>query len=198
MLLIQHKRYASSVVMATFCLEQLGRLDIYREKAKDVEAGKIVTLETMKRELREHLPKLFKAQIPVTVSITGLGERPEPGSKAERQLAEQFATLRKYEENRAPHRALDIRMRALHVDRVRQAPGWNRPSHEIKRDDADSWVSAADVRYSLLRSELKKSASNIDKAIWAAAERLQVPDAPWDIWTWEVEQPIQTVAVSAN
>jgi len=50
-LLIQDKRYASSVVLATFCLEQNGRAEIYRENAKLASAGRPVTLGSMGRAL---------------------------------------------------------------------------------------------------------------------------------------------------
>src|SRR6266849_167665 len=148
-LLIQNKRYASSLVLATFCLEQLGRAEIYRENAKHASAGKPVTLASMGRALRDHLPKLFKAQIPVTASIALYGEPPAPGSEDGIQLAERLAAIREIREKEAQQKALDIRQRALHVDRIHDFPGWNQPSRVITRDDADYWVGAADVRYGL-------------------------------------------------
>lgn len=186
-LLIQNKRYPSSLVLATFCLEQLGRAEIYRENAKNASAGKPVTLGSMGRALTDHLPKLFKAQIPVTASILTFGDHPAPGSEAARELAERLAAIRKINEKEAPHKALDVRKRALHVDRVHHFPGWNRPSHVITMDDADSWVSAADVRYGLLRSELERDYTEVGKKIWAGIEQLELPESPWDIWTWQEE-----------
>ena len=186
-LLIQNRRYAGSVVLATFCLEQLGRAEIYRENAKHAFAGKPVTLHSMGRALTDHLPKLFKAQIPVTASIAIYGEPPASGSEAGIQLAERLAAIRKINEQEAPQKALDVRKRALHVDRIHHFPGWNRPSSVITRDDADSWVSAADVRYGLLRSELEKDNSEVGNKIRAGIEQLQLPKSPWDLWTWEEE-----------
>jgi AbiV family abortive infection protein len=186
-LLIQNKRYPSSLVLATFCLEQLGRAEIYRENAKHASAGKPVTLHSMGRALTDHLPKLFKAQIPVTASIASYGEPPAPGSEAGIQLAERLAAIRKINEQEAPQKALDIRKRALHIDRIHHFPGWNRPSKVITQDDADSWVSAADVRYGLLRSELEKDNTEVGKKIWAGIERLQLPESPWHLWTWQEE-----------
>jgi len=186
-LLIQNRRYSSSLVLATFCLEQLGRAEIYRENAKQASAGKPVTLASMGRALTDHLPKLFKAQIPVTASIALYGEPPAPGSEAGIQLAEHLAAIRKINEREAPQKALDVRQRALHVDRIQHFPGWNRPSRAITRDDADSWVSAADVRYGLLRSELEADNTDVGRKIWAGIEQLELPESPWDIWTWQEE-----------
>ncbi len=186
-LLIQNKRYPSSLVLATFCLEQLGRAEIYRENAKHALAGKPVTLGSMGRALTDHLPKLFKAQIPVTASLAITGEPPTPGSEAAIQLAERLAAIRKINEREAPQKALDVRKRALHVDRIQTFPGWNRPSSVITRGEADSWVSAADVRYGLLRSELERDNTEVGKKIWAGIEQLQLPESPWDIWTWQEE-----------
>jgi AbiV family abortive infection protein len=186
-LLIQNKRYPSSLVLATFCLEQLGRAEIYRENAKQAFAGKPVTLGSMGRSLTDHLPKLFKARIPVTASMAFYGEPPAQGSEAGMQLAERLAAIRRICEEEAPQKALDIRQRALHVDRIHHFPGWNRPSHVITRDDADYWVGAADVRYGLLRSELQKDNTEVGKKIWAGIEPFQLPETPWNVWTWQEE-----------
>jgi len=189
-LLMQNGRYSNSLVLATFCLEQLGRAEIYRENAKQAFAGKPITLGSMGRALTDHLPKLLKAQIPVTAAMTLYGEPPAPGSQAARELAKRLAAMRKVLENEAPKKALDVRMRALHVDRLPHFPGWNRPSKAITRDDADSWLSAADVRYGLLRSELERDNSHVGKRIWAGIERLQLPESPWDLWTWQEDTAV--------
>src|SRR5713101_7971274 len=97
-LLIQNKRYPSSLVLATFCLEQLGRAEIYRENAKRASTGKPVTLGSMGTALTEHLPKLFKARIPVTASTVLYGEPPAPGSEDGRQLAERLTAIRELRE----------------------------------------------------------------------------------------------------
>jgi len=137
--------------------------------------------------LTDHLPKLLKAQIPVTVSIVSFGDPPSPNSEAARQLGERLAAIRKVREKEVPQEALEVRKRALHVDRIHYFPGWNRPSSVITRDDAEYWVSAADVRYGLLRSELEKDNTKVGKKIWAGIEQLQLPESPWDIWTWREE-----------
>jgi AbiV family abortive infection protein len=193
-LLIQNKRYASSLVLATFCLEQLGRAEIYRKNAKQAFAGQPVTLGSMDRALKYHLPKLFEARIPVTASMALYGDPPVPGSEAAIQLAERLAAIRKRNEQEAPQRALDIRQRALHVDRIAHFPGWNQPRRVITRDDADYWVGAADVRYGLLRSELEKDDTEVGKKIWAATEQFKLPESPWDIWTWQEETPEERAA----
>jgi AbiV family abortive infection protein len=186
-LLIQNERYASSLILATFCLEQLGRTEIYREYATQAFAGEPVTLGAMSRALTDHLSKLFKARIPVTASMAFHGGPPAPGSEAAIELAERLAAIRNINEQKAPRKALDFRQRALHVDRIHHFPGWNRPSHAITRDEADSWVSAAVVRYGLLRSELGRDDTEVGKKIWAGIEQLQLPESQWDIFTWQEE-----------
>jgi AbiV family abortive infection protein len=186
-LLMQNKRYASSLVLATFCLEQLGRAAIYRKNAKHASAGKPVTLGSMGRALTDHLSKLLEAQIPVTASMTLCGEPPAPGSQAAIELSERLAAIRKNREREAPQKALEVRQRALHVDRIPHFPGWNRPSEAITRDDADYWLGAAAVRYELLRSELERDNSQVGKKIWAGIQYLELPEPPWDVWTWKEE-----------
>ena len=102
-LLIQNRRYASSLVVATFCLEQLGRAEIYRQNAKQAFSGKRVTPDSMGRALTDHLPNLIKAQIPVTASIAMCGEPPTPGSEAAIQLGERLEAIRKINEPGAPY-----------------------------------------------------------------------------------------------
>jgi hypothetical protein len=165
---------------------------IYRENAKKAFAGQTVTLESMHRELTQHLPKLFKADIPVTAATGFWGEPPVSGSEAAIQLAERLAAIRKINEQQAPQKALDMRRRALHVDRVPHFPGWNQPSRVITRYDAHHLVSAAHVRYGLLRSELENDPSTVGKRIWAGIEQFQLPEPPWDIWTWEEETTTTT------
>ena len=160
---------------------------IYRKNAKQAFAGRPVTLGSMDRELKHHLPKLFEARIPVTASMPVFSEPPAPGSEAAIQLAERLAAIRKRNEQEAPQRAMDIRQRALHVDRIPHFPGWNQPRRVITRDDAAYWVGAADVRYGLLRSELQKDKTEVGKKTWAAIEQFQLPESPWDVWTWEEE-----------
>ena len=74
---------------------------------------------------------------------------------------------------------------ALHVDRIREQPGWNRPSDVITKADADYWAGAAVVRYDLLRRDLERDATEIGKRIWAGIQHL--PEPTWDVWTWEEE-----------
>ncbi len=186
-LLIQNERYPSSLVLATFCLEQLGRAEFYRENAKHASEGKTVTSRSMGKALTDHLTKLSKAQIPVTASAATWGEPPPPGSEAAIQLAGRLAAIRKIREKEAPQEALEARKRALHVDRIHTFPGWNRPPHVITKDDADYWVGAADVRYGLLRSGFERDNTEIGKKIWAGIANLQLPESPWDPWTWREE-----------
>jgi hypothetical protein len=115
------------------------------------------------------------------------GEPPAPGSEAAIQLAERLAAIREIAEKEAPQKALEVRKHALHVDRIDNFPGWNHPSRVITKDEADSWVSAADVRHGLLRSELERDNTEVGKKIWAGIQQLHLPQSPWDIWTWREE-----------
>lgn len=184
-LLIQQERYASSLVLATHCLEQLGRAEVYRKNAKLASEGKHVTLGSMGRALTDHMTKLYEAQIPVTAALATAGEPPAPGSPEERQLMHRLQAVRKLLEHSAPKKAMEDRKRALHVDRVHYAPRWNRPRKEIARGDAAYYVGAADVRYSSLRNELLGDETEVGKKIGARIEFLQLPEPPWDVLTWE-------------
>lgn len=184
-LLIQHNRYASSVVLATFSLEQLGRAEIYRANAKLASTGRPASSRSMGKALTDHLAKLNHAKIPVTATATTFGEPPATGSQAAIELGKRLEAVRQALEKEAPLLALDVRKRALHVDRIREQPGWNRPSNVITRDDADYWAGAAVVRYGLLRTELERDITETGKKIWAGIEHL--PEPPWDVWTWEEE-----------
>ncbi len=179
--------------MATFCLEQLGRYEIYRENANRAAEGTQVTARSMARDLADHLPKLYRAQIPVTATIAGfLSSPPEPGSEELRQLGEQLTTVRRRLEADAPRKALQDRKLALHVDRIQYAPGWNRPVDSITHNDADYYVGAANLRYDTLRRALEKDGSEIGRMIGARVEYLRLPEPPWDVWTWELDATQQT------
>lgn len=142
----------------------------------------------MARDLRDHLPKLYRAEIPVTVALASVGEPPLAGSEAERQLAERFKAVRKIRQQEAPGKALRDRQRALHVDWVQHAPGWNRPCQVVSYDDADYYVGAADARYGLLRLQLKRDRSEVGKAVWKWVKHLELPSPPWDVFTWRRTQ----------
>ncbi len=184
-LLIQQQRYASSLALATFCLEELVRAQIYRESAQGAFAGKRITLSSLGRDLRDHVAKLSRAEIPVTVALASPGGPPATGSAEEREMAERLAAARKTRDKEAPRKALDDRMRALYVDRIQRVPGWNRPCKVITQDDADFYVGAAEEGYRRLRDDLERDSSEAGKKIWARVQRLELPEPPWDVWTWE-------------
>jgi hypothetical protein len=92
---------------------------------------------------------------------------------------------RKLLQNHAPQKVLDRRTQALHVDRLRHYPGWNRPCRAVEEDDANYYLGGAMVRYAQLRLDLRRDYVGIGKVIWARIQQLQLPEARWDIWNWK-------------
>jgi AbiV family abortive infection protein len=197
-LFFQNGRYPSSLVLATYCLEQLGRVDIYREKSARADEGGTVTLISMRRELSDHLSKLYRAQIPVPTGMFFQGAPPVPGSDEERDLGERLRQTRLILEKHAPHKALADRTRSIHVDRIQGPPGWNRPYKGIDKGTADFYLGAAYVRYGLLRRELRLDNSEVGKRIWAMILGLGVPEGRWDVLTWEEEASESRKAASGQ
>lgn len=197
-LLFQNGRYSSSLVLATYCLEQLGRVDLYRENSVRADKGETVTLASMSRELGDHLSKLYRAQIPVPTGLFFQGLPPAPGSDEERELAERLRRTRLILEKQAPRKALTDRTRSIHVDRIQRPPGWNRPCDEIEKGTADFYLGAAYVRYGLLRRELRLDNSEVGKRIWATILGLGVPEGQWDVLTWEKETAKSRKATSGQ
>lgn len=187
-LLIQNERHASSVVLAIYCLEQLGRAEIYREKAREAFAGKRILLHSMERELASHVAKLHRAQIPVIATVTFWGDPPASGTNALSDLARRLEETRRILQKSAPSKAERDRLNALHVDRIAAVPGWNRPVESIRKSDADYYVGAANSRYGLLRLEIQRDLTPAGRAIWARIEHLGLPETKWDVWSWRVEE----------
>jgi AbiV family abortive infection protein len=180
-LLFQNKRYSNTLVLAEYCLEEVGRAKIYVQHRAD---GSAVTVNSLKSECKNHAFKLAQAEIPVAVGVPGGGLPPQPGSAEEAVLGEQLKMLRERMERKAPNRALDSRFKALYVDPHEDGVRWNRP-HEVTREDADSWLGAAYVAYLFMRRRVlgAASAEELDQAFWGSERRQpKLPEPDWDIW----------------
>ena len=186
-LLFQNQRFSNALVLATYCLEEVGRARIYLRHRVD---GDAVTARSLKDECKDHAFKLTEAKIPVSVSFSGMGEPPVAGSREERELFERFRSMRDRLEKQIPDKAKSQRFAALYVGPEEDGIRWNRPSH-VTRDEAEHWLSPAYVAYLLVRNEVLSAASpeELDRAFWGWPHQPSLPEADWDIFDWDSARP---------
>ena len=51
-------RYSTSLVLSTYCIEELGRAKILHKNARDAFNGMVVTVESIRKKCRNHKIKL--------------------------------------------------------------------------------------------------------------------------------------------
>lgn len=178
-LLFQSGRYSNTLVLATYCLEDVGRASLCLQHRKK---GDSVTVKSLRKEFRIHAFSLAQAKIPVSVGSSSFGEPPPPGSPQEAELFERLRLKREKLENDAPHRAKTRRFGALYVTPLDDGIHWNCPS-DVSRDDADHWLGAAYVAYLRVRGEALAVASeeDLDEAFWGWRRQPKLPEPHWDI-----------------
>ena len=184
--LYQKRRYANSLVLSVFCLEEQGRAEIYLNKRKLALQSGRVNVQSLRKQCQKHEVKLNQGQIPVTAVLFGFGEPPSTGSAEEAKVAARLRKVRQVLEERAPREAHENRFRALYVDPGEDGKRWNRPSKTISEEDADKWLGAALVGYERLRGQLVESNdAELAGAVLEWKSRPELPEPPWDPLTWD-------------
>jgi len=146
-LLYERERWASSVVLAVFSMEEMGKSEELFRRALAAQTGGPQVRNQIMDGLSDHRRKLSFGRGPLTISAAvWLGKDPPEENTPEmaeidRQLDENFRLA----QQNAPLQDHQARMRALYVDLVGDGD-WVRPS-ETSPDDAYLVVSAANIEY---------------------------------------------------
>ncbi len=172
------ERYANSLVLSVYSVEEVGRSRIYLEQTEQVLQGRVITLEDVKARCKVHMEKLEHGRSPLTVHASTFlqGEPPSPGSVEESQLAHRLQELRRAREKAAPKETHDKRFRALYVDPIDAVKEWNIPA---KTEAYDAWdmLYVAGIEYEVHRSKLNRFLG--EKAEFQEiASRVRLPKLP--------------------
>lgn len=62
-LLYGQKRYANSLVLSVYSVEEVGRSHMYLESTEEVLQGKVITLENLRKLCKDHMKKLSQGRI---------------------------------------------------------------------------------------------------------------------------------------
>ncbi|HLW81949.1 MAG TPA: AbiV family abortive infection protein [Candidatus Acidoferrales bacterium] len=189
-LLFKNRRYSNALVLATYCLEDVGRTSIYLQHRKN---GDAPTVKSLTEECRKHAFNLEQAKFPVSVCLSSGGEPPIPGSAEERELFERLSAKRQRLEKDAPTKAKERRFGALYVAPLEDGVRWNRPQLAT-REDADFWIGTAYVAYLFMRGRVLSTASaeELDQAFWGSEQRQpKLPEPDWDILSLDSIQETQ-------
>lgn len=184
--LFRLKRYSDTLVLSVFCLEELGRAQIFLKNARSALKSKAVTLETLNRECNSHVRKLEQGHIPVTVSTMLLAEVPTPGSPEEKKLGEQLRKTRVFLKREAPKDAHNWRLRALYVEPTKDGKRWMRPSRVVTKEEAEKWLGAAEVAYTKVRTQLLllKNHTQLRTTVVGLRGLPSLPEPSWDPWDY--------------
>jgi AbiV family abortive infection protein len=182
--LYTQRRWPSSLVVAVFSLEELGKAEMLLRRGIEAAATGPKSKEDVMAGANRHPTKLRAGRglATVTVSVSFWGDIPEPnaleGAELERQLneAEQIAL------QNAPNDAHAARMRALYVD-LGENDTWARPK-ETGPSEAYLMVSAASIEYGVRRG---KFVQPTDAVVRRAVAELggcipRLPEAPRVDW----------------
>ena len=177
-LLYGQARYANSLVLSVYSVEEVGRSRIYLESTEQVLQGKVITLEDLRKRCRDHMEKLAQGRSPETVFVATFmsSEPPDPGSPEESKLAQRWQALRKAREAAAPREAQGKRFQALYVDPIDGVIEWNVPSN-IEEFDAWDMLYIAGYEYEKHRAKLNRLVE--EKAQFREiASRVPLPKLP--------------------
>lgn len=154
-LLYGQKRYANSLVLSVYSVEEVGRSRIYLESTEQVLQGKVITLGDLKKLCTYHMEKLAQGRSPEMIHVAAFipSEPPAPGSPEESKLAQRLLERRTAREAAAPRETHKKRFQALYVDPIDGGREWNVPSN-IEELDAWDMLDLAGYEYEKHRSKL--------------------------------------------
>jgi len=149
--LYERKRWPSSLMLAVFSLEELGKAEALLCRARDsVDTGPKNVQDVM-AGLAAHRTKLRTGRGPLTITatISFWGDIPEPGTREMAEIEQRLADADRIAQENAPREAHEARMRALYVD-LGDGELWQRPT-ETTSKEAYLMLSAASVEYGVRR-----------------------------------------------
>ena len=182
--LYEARRWSSSLVLAVFSLEELGKAEMLLARAIDAGENGQKNLAEVMAGIARHATKLKSGRGPTTVtaSVGFWGDVPEPNTEEMTELERRLAEADRIALEHAPAAAHEARMRALYVD-FGDFNMWTRPV-ETSSDDAYLLVSAASIEYDVRR---RKFIDPTNPAVARAVRELgdllpRLPEAPQVEW----------------
>ena len=178
--LYAQRRWPSSLVVAVFSLEELGKAEMLLQRG--IEAAKTgpQSKEDVMAGAFKHATKLKAGRGKATViaSVSFWGDIPEPNTEENAELEKQLDTAERIALFNAPNDAHAARMRALYVD-LGEDETWVRPT-ETEPSEAYLMVSAASIEYGVRRG---KFVNPTDEVVKRAVTELgglvpRLPEAP--------------------
>jgi AbiV family abortive infection protein len=183
LVLYNSKRWPSSLVLAVFALEELGKAETLLDRARDASKTGPKTKEEVMNGLAQHRSKLKSGRGPLTIqaSVAFWGDVPAPGTPEEREIMRRLEQANQIAREHAPREDHAARMKALYVD-LGDGDVWQRPS-ETTRAEAYLMLSAAAIEYGVRR---EKFVHPTDAGVKALMERVPpLPEAPQVNWPRE-------------
>jgi len=181
------KRWSSSLVLAVFSLEELGKAEVLLNRAIDASAHGPKTAEEVMAGLDRHATKLKSGRGRITVSacVGFWGDVPEPNGEEMAELLRRLEDANQRALEHAPRADHQARMRALYVD-LAEYDLWSRPV-ETSMNDAYLMVAAASIEYDVRKG---KFTNPVDPAVRQVVRDLgdllpTLPDAPQVDWPVE-------------
>jgi AbiV family abortive infection protein len=155
--LLQKDRWPTSVVLALFAREELGRYSLLADATREALDGKSITASTIAKRCEDHLEKLRRGFVGTTVRLNEADssaldaffanpEAPENAGFRER-LDRMHAAMGRRQHQDAHKR----RLRALYVE-LSPSGGWDTPSAVTKEEaEQEVWTAAADCANTVAR-----------------------------------------------
>lgn len=148
-------RWARTVMLAVFCLEEISKAMILMREAEDAEDKcRSKSIENIKQSCRpgrgrkSHEEKLKSARhVIMTASVHWWGDTPP--ADLDQQLDKKLRAARES----AGKEAQDARERATYVDWNTEEGDWERPA-DITQDEANDMLLEAGARYCVCRNEI--------------------------------------------
>jgi AbiV family abortive infection protein len=182
--LYEQGRYASAVVLAVYCREELGRFEILLEIWKQTADTGGPTVKAVREKCEDHITKLKRGQMVVTTRLGAdqgrklLELRKTPTSKEYLEYRSLIDATIKQKARRDPVTVHKRRIRALYVDPDDEG-GWIRPREESPSDTRELLDEiAGDYALSLDRLDLDDPELKEAIAVWDDYPDLPPPVSP--------------------
>jgi AbiV family abortive infection protein len=177
-ILYSQNRYANSLVLSVYSVEETGRSRIYLEQTEQVLRGETVTLEETKERCKVHMVKLQQGRSPLTIhaSSSSAGIPPAPGSSEAAEVFLQLHKTRQKREEAAPRETHQKRFEALYVDPIDGVRNWNTPA-ATQESDAWDMLYVAGIEYQGHYIKLNNLLANRDE-FKEIKSRVQLPHLP--------------------
>ena len=173
--LYEQRRWPSSLVLAVFSMEELGKAETLYRRALDAEETGAKSVEHVMSGQSHHATKLREGRglLTIDASVGFWGEPPDPDSPENAAIMRQLAETQEIAVRNAPREAHQARMRALYVD-LGNDEVWIRPV-DTPPNDAYLIVSAANIEYGERKRKFIRRANQF---VAEALRQFHVPDLP--------------------